>query len=159
MKNRTEIFIPTTFENAPSQRPSASNHTRDISLASNLPPTTNGSTSNLTSNPNSASSLLDIWSQACNNISPRTSPVTRPGSARSLLSFSPNLHLAPTPTPNLNLAPNLSLNLGGRSPSMKKKLDLDSDQDLVSTRLEALMNSLTLSDSSLDITIGNYESE
>ena len=64
------------------------------------------------------------------------SDLFRPGSARSLLSFSPNLHLAPTPTPNLNLAPNFNLNLapnpnlnpGGRSPSMKMKLDLDSDQ-------------------------------
>jgi len=80
--------------------------------------------------------LLGVWTQVRQNISPKTSPVER---SKSRLS-------------KLNLTP---LDVSDTSPFFQKKKAVTGVQNGdITTRLDALMDSLTLSDSSLDMTIG-----
>lgn len=86
--------------------------------------------------------LLGVWTQARHNISPRTSPVERSKSRLSALCLTPYQLKG--------------VEAEGASPCLINKhlLNIDAQETMVTNRLDALMDSLTLSDSSLDITIG-----
>jgi len=95
-----------------------------------------------------ATDLLGVWTQVRQKLSPKTSPIER---SKSRLGGGISNLVATPFTPFAARRPDLISPILGSSPNLKINRDCSKeDSTTVATRLEALMDSLTLNDDSLD---------